>query len=514
MVKVIKIIVPLFLAIVMLISCTSSISTTAVSPTNATETSVPATGTATAQINVATAIPSATNPASLFTVVAPEPDEQVYVDPEGWYSVNIPADMKTIDRPNSFVGEDSFFETGYLPYMSKPLNLCIWVANIVAKPEDSAINPWPPCSVTTQSETGQNVSYVIYENPLADAEHRFIYIKMGRSYPRVDSYIKHTVSWLKTASEPGHALLSLEEAFFWENPDTTLSNASITEYVLPPEAQVGPTQEILFHFVPQEAQPDWEELLKKIPTPQEEPTVEEQLKSLGYELREVETQPNYRQQLLRDGRLLFDYVFNVPKVYKFSTDSGPITAFVVNTVETDYSGYFNSFLVVNDAIHAWDYSPSDTANFAPIVYQGELLWAKGTQDVDVEVRRNNREVLFTFSTYFGTHLAVDSFQSWNGHWILTAGDFMIQDGEILNTKLGFQEIFEWSVIDDKQVYLFRRGARLGLSYDGKVLLLPYDDIARGMCCGLSNNNPRTIDDTIYLFGKRDGVWYYAVVKFR
>ena len=95
-----------------------------------------------------------------------------------------------------------------------------------------------------------------------------------------------------------------------------------------------------------------------------------------------------------------------------------------------------------------------------------------------------------------------------------AGDFAIQDGEFLNQTLGFQEIFEWSVIDDKPVYLFRRGARLGLSYDGKFLLLPYEDIPRGLCCGFASNNPMTIDDTMYFFGKRDGTWYYAVVKFR
>jgi len=169
---------------------------------------------------------------------------------------------------------------------------------------------------------------------------------------------------------------------------------------------------------------------------------------------------------------------------------------------------------VNDAIYLWDYSPSDTANLAPILYQGELLWAKGVQNAGVEIRRSNREVLFTFRTYFATHLEVDSFQAWNDHWILTAGDFVVQDGEILNQKLGLQEIFEWSVIEDKPVYLFRKGARLGLSYDGKVLLLPYQDIPRGLCCGFTVNNPITLDDSMYFFGKRDGIWYYVVVKFR
>jgi hypothetical protein len=228
----------------------------------------------------------------------------------------------------------------------------------------------------------------------------------------------------------------------------------------------------------------------------------------------VETQPNYRRQLFRDGRLLFEYVFNVSKVYKFPTDSGPITAFVVNTVDTRSGGGFDSFLVVNDAIYKWDYAPADTANFAPILYQGDLLWAKGTQDAGVEIRRSNRQVLFTFRTYFGTGLAVNSFQAWNNHWILTAGDFVIQDGEILNQKLGFQEIFAWRLIENKPLYLFRKGARLGLSYNSKFLLLPYEDIARGLCCGLGVNNPGVMGHFMHFFGKREGVWYYVMVKFR
>jgi hypothetical protein len=261
-------------------------------------------------------------------------------------------------------------------------------------------------------------------------------------------------------------------------------------------------------------QPDWEALQRAASLAPKEPTVEEQLKPLGYELKVAETQPNYRQQLLRDGRLLFDYVFNVSKVYKFSTDSGLINAFVVNTADTRYHGYFDSFLVVNDAVSKWDYASSDTANFAPILYQGELLWAKGTQDAGVEIRRSNRQVLFTFRTYFDTRLEVNRFRAWQDHWILTAGDFVIQDGQILNQKLGFQEMFAWSLSEDKPIYLFRKGAKLGLSYNGKFLLLPYEDIPRGLCCGLGVNNPGVLDNSMHFFGKRDGVWYYVVVRFR
>ena len=511
-----------FLAAVILIYCSVPVSTSQTNPTNTFEAEPNAAYTELAQ--TPTAIPAviavatqpAATPGASFTVVPPAADEQVYIDPQGWYSVNFPADMQSLAKPNSFLGEGRLFETGFLPYMSKPINLCLWLANVESNPAQSAVNWMSPCSVRAKTDNEYNVEYAIYENILADLDHRFIYVKMGRSYPRLDSYIRHTVSWLKATPEPNGEPMppSSEEAAFWENPATLLSSASITEYVLPPEAQVGPKMEILTNFVPQEAQPDWETIRKEYAAMPTESTVEEQLESLGYALKVVETQPNYRQQLFRDGRLLFDYVFNVPKVYNMSSSTGTITAFVVNTADTRHSGYFDSFLVVNDAISLWDYSPSDTANFAPILYQGELLWAKGIQDAGIEIRRSNREALFIFRTYFATHLEVDSFQAWRDHWILTAGDFVIQDGEILNQKLGFQEIFEWQVIGDEPVYLFRKGSRLGLSYAGKILPLPYEDIPRGLCCGFASNNPVTLDDSMYFFGKRDGAWYYVVVKFR
>jgi hypothetical protein len=518
---IIKAILATSLVVVLLASCNDSTSTPPTSSANAFEVTPSAsytnffatpfpTGTPTPATTQSGAMPGAS-----FTVVPAAPDEQVYVDPEGWYSVNLPADMRPgRNTPNSFVGEGRILETGYLPYMSRPIDLCLWLANVVAKPEESAVHWMSPCSVQAR-ENGYIVEYTIYENPSADLEHRFIYVKMGRSFPSIGGYVKHTVTWLKTAAETtaGTTSLSPEEATFWENPETVLSDASIMEYALPPEGQVEPTQDSLWRFVPEEMQP-WKALQKAASLATKEPTAEEQLKPLGYELKVVETQPDYRQQLLRDGRLLFDYVFNVSKVYKFSTDSGPINAFVVNKLGTNYDGYYDSFLVVNDAIYSWDYASVDTANFAPILYQGDLLWAKGVKDAGVEIRRSNRQVLFTFRTYFATHLEVNSFQAWNDHWVLTAGDFVIQDGEILNQKLGFQEMFAWRVIKDKPLYLFRKGARLGLSYNGKFLLLPYEDIPRGLCCGLAANNPGMIADSMYFFGKREGVWYYVMVRFR
>jgi hypothetical protein len=247
-----KTILLMFVVVALLTSCSGSPPTHQVSSTNTFEAALSEAYTEFAEIQ--TAIPtvtpaatqSATIPRASFTVIPPAPDEQVYMDPEGWYSVNFPADMRLWDKPNSFVGNTRIFETGYLPYMSRPMNLCLWLANVVAKPEDSAVSWMSPCSVTAKTDNHYNVEYAIYENPLADLEHRFIYVKMGKYFPSIGGYVKHTLSWLRTVPTTATrtTLLSPEEASFWENPDTALSNTSLTEYALPPAGQVGPTQPI------------------------------------------------------------------------------------------------------------------------------------------------------------------------------------------------------------------------------------------------------------------------------
>jgi len=67
------------------------------------------------------------------------------------------------------------------------------------------------------------------------------------------------------------------------------------------------------------------------------------------------------------------------------------------------------------------------------------------------------------------------------------------------------------LIEEKPLYLFRKGPRIGISYDGKILPLEYQDVARYWCCGFSVNNPAVDSNGAHFFGKRDGVWYYLVV---
>jgi hypothetical protein len=142
---------------------------------------------------------------------------------------------------------------------------------------------------------------------------------------------------------------------------------------------------------------------------------------------------------------------------------------------------------------------------------GDLLMLGLGDHTDVQLRNGRHDLVFSFATYFGAQLPIKRFLAWNDHWILAVSDFVIQDGEILNAKFEFEEVFDWYAIDDKPFYFFRKGPRVGFSYDGQFFPDYYHEIVHGYCCSLALNNPRMIENTVRFFAKRDGLWYYVVV---
>lgn len=376
-------------------------------------------------------------------------------------------------------------------YVTNYLTVLTWLANIEYKPEQSNISWIDTSAVSTKSSNGESINYVVYETPRADPAHRFIYVKTGKY--RV-AYVYDngggvSFSWLKSAYEekyyPSIVPLSPEETSFWKNAIPMPSNISITEYALPPEAE----NRVLSHFVPEEARPVWK--ADTFPTPHKTT-----LKELGYEIKNF--------QLYRDGRLLFDHVSHVSDIYTFSTDSDPITALIVEIALGS-----ENYLIQNDVISVW--GGYARYNSAPILYKGELLWAR-TNSGKLEIKKSNGDIIFTFTVPLPDN-HYPSFRVWDGHWVLNVENFVIQDGEILNKKLGFEEMFNWGLVKDKPTYFFRKGSKVGISHDGQILPIRYDDVKHGLCCEPAMDNPSMDNNGMRFFGKRDGVWYYVVVKF-
>ena len=453
-------------------------------------------------------------------IMTPKPDQQVYTDPDGGYAVNFPTALLPTNKENYFTDGSHSFETSYLPEMgtmSSGTNVCAWLANVAAEEPHNFTVHWMPsgrgevCSISSKTDGTRQIHYEIYENPGADAAHRFAYVKTG---------------WYDTSIVPGW---TFRTDFSWISPIDAappvnpeiievpiLQNVTVSEYPL--SAGSDPYQQMLVDSLPEEARPDWAgdrcSDSQPLPTQDDKPTLE----SLGYELKtemvDIPSGQYPRTQLYRDGRLLFDYVYQVSDIYHFTTSEGPLVVFVVTTRSMD--GQTKAFLIQNDAVLHWQTSHQDPP-VKPILVQDQLLWLKVNEDFSqvqvVKSDSESNEVLYAFSVHTEPIYSTQKFVSWQGHWVWAVRDFLIQDGEILNEKSGFQEIFEWRLLNDKPAFLFRKDGRVGFSYDNQIVPLEYQNVARNLCCGYAVNNPVICKDSAHFFAERDGVWYYVVLKF-
>ncbi len=465
----------------------------------------------------------APDPTAINAPVAPNFNQQVYLDPDGWFSVNLPITWKP-ESVNIYSGENGFFEASYLPkmmFMQQPVNVCQWLANVDSKSTyfvtlnfDTRSEPWnnlpDTCTLTTLPGIVPATIQIVIENPQADYEHRFLTIKSDAGH---FLGITGTFLWLRPVGSSQEPVLQLppirpEDASFWKEAASLSPRFSIQEYVLPPEAQnLSPFRETF--SIPADAPWVKSQTENNAGGDNTEIPVNERLKPYGYELI-IDPTGKMPAQLYKDGNLLFTFPFvhvsQVFGVYTIPSVTKPIVAFVVRSVENQQ---FMGYLVQNNSVIEWD--GFNDPRFAPVSYKGELLWVRAAENSYIQVQTSQRDIIFPFATHYETHLPVNRFRSWNDHWVLEIDGFfdgfLVEDGEIINEKFGFEEAFGWQLVKDKPFYFFRKGSRVGVSYDGNFMSLDYDEIAHGLF-----NDHIGDGNRVPFFGKRDGTWFYVILE--
>jgi hypothetical protein len=92
--------------------------------------------------------------------------------------------------------------------------------------------------------------------------------------------------------------------------------------------------------------------------------------------------------------------------------------------------------------------------------------------------------------------------SWQGQWLLEAGNVVVQNGVLQNPLLGYDEMFAWHLVNDKPFYFFSSGDVYGIFYNGQILPQRYEDIIHGLLC---------CDPAAYsLESSSTGAWFYAL----
>ena len=441
-------------------------------------------------------------------------DEQLYLGPDGWFSVYVPADWDEGETPGFFSGEDGFAEIRCLPelgFMDRILSVYVWLANIVEQPENT--NIFLEEKFRTITETGETVDQFVFKNPAAEYEHRFVLIKADEEHI---GRIEKSFRWLRPTTQVTeldyHQMEPRpEDVSFWDSVVPLQEGISLMEYELIGEAQTAESLNFIrIHFPAEALALEYELREKYSSSPPEKPSDEEILAAFGYELKEY-YEP-HREILYRDGKPFIENVRDVGGISVFPAPSGEIIVFVVNAVSGDEQPLeHHSYIVKDHTIIEREYRFGDPYHHDPVMKDGELLWVRYS-GAHVRVENIHEEILFDFSTWYGVSIPLKFFRGWENHWVLGVGNFIIQDGEILNEKYGYEEVFGWRIVNDKPLYFFRKGNRLGISYDGEVLPLYYHDIPQ-VVFGLRGNGSVTWGNYVRFYGQRDGVWYVVMMEF-
>lgn len=108
---------------------------------------------------------------------------------------------------------------------------------------------------------------------------------------------------------------------------------------------------------------------------------------------------------------------------------------------------------------------------------------------------------------------------YDGHWVVEAakadpaseipGGQIIQDGESLNEKFGYEETFEFQTLAGQPFYFFKRDDKIGAVYGEQEIPLDYDIVQHYLCCSGSAFNPLASENMVSFFAQRDDIWYYV-----
>lgn len=83
--------------------------------------------------------------------------------------------------------------------------------------------------------------------------------------------------------------------------------------------------------------------------------------------------------------------------------------------------------------------------------------------------------------------------------------------ESLNAQKEYDEAFQYTTINGKPFYFYKRNGSIGVAYDWKEQPLQLDEVPHYLCCSPGALNPRDLNGLVTFFARRDEQWYYGQV---
>ena len=163
----------------------------------------------------------------------------------------------------------------------------------------------------------------------------------------------------------------------------------------------------------------------------------------------------------------------------------------------------------------------------PYAYAGDRLLSLEVRGVSpgrarLDVYLDDRPAYSTDFNDVSVYGPFDGPWTYAGHWALVLIDAapdgrggwnpyarLIVDGRDLTAGGGYQQAFQFSVLDGRPFYFYQQGGRIGLSFDGRQFARDYDEVPHYSCCSEALLNPGHSMKMAWFFARRGRDWYYV-----
>ena len=170
---------------------------------------------------------------------------------------------------------------------------------------------------------------------------------------------------------------------------------------------------------------------------------------------------------------------------------------------------------------------------------GQRLWAEVTAEATYEMYQSGefpedfQGVLISITqdgeeifTTKAPGLTTDSFRGlwvYEDHWFIEVirsvedssqaliwGE-IYKDGQSLNERYGYTEMFGFQLMHGKPFYFYERDGQIGAVYDGEEIPLGYDRVLHYGCCSVGTLNAIKYKNMVSFFALREGKWFYVEI---
>ncbi len=175
-------------------------------------------------------------------------------------------------------------------------------------------------------------------------------------------------------------------------------------------------------------------------------------------------------------------------------------------------------IVHNGYIKKWN--SREHGNTYPSLYMKHLLTVekvksngKNCNDGIRYAIKKEGQSIYEYETVECADYQTKAFFVLDGRWYLQIGNRLIVDGNNINKKMKYKEVFNCRKVLSKLFYIAKQGDIYRMYYNNEVIGGTYDYIFHDRCCEPALMNIINRNNVIGFYGIKNGMWYLTIIDF-